>query len=69
MRKSMTTPQPPKTQEFSQLTEQDVAVFRKLLPNKNQIETDEQVMAKQNTDWTKMYMGQSKLMLKPQTTQ
>jgi hypothetical protein len=65
----MTTPEPPKTQEFSQLTEQDVAVFRKLLPNKNQIETDEQVMAKQNTDWTKMYMGQSKLMLKPQTTQ
>jgi len=61
----MTTPEPPKTQEFSQLTEQDVAVFRKLLPNKNQIETDEQVMAKQNTDWTKMYMGQSKLMLKP----
>jgi len=53
---------------FNYITDKDVSIFEGIL-GPNAIITDEKELELHNMDWTKKYKGQSKLMLKPKTTE
>lgn len=52
---------------FIQLTNEDVAHFRKIIPEG--VYTQEDVLQQHNVDWLQMYKGNSKLVLKPKKTE
>ena len=53
---------------FGRLEDADVAFFRRLLPDGERVITDETALEGVNVDWLRMVRGQSKLLLKPRTT-
>ena len=57
-----------RNQKYSRLTSADVATFESILGPKG-IVTDEDELAGYNIDWTKKFVGKSKLALRPATTE
>lgn len=55
--------------KFKALEEADVAFFRGVLKDDNYVITNEQDLDFFNEDWMRKYKGQSKLVLKPKTTE
>ena len=53
---------------FSRLTDADVAIFKEILGSKGVI-TDKEALVSYNTDWTGAFVGRSRLVLRPATTQ
>ena len=53
---------------FKVIDDSDLSHFESILP-KNAVVTDEAEIEPWNTDWTKKFVGQSKLMLKPSTNE
>ena len=53
---------------FGRLEDADVAFFRRLLPDGERVVTDETALEGVNVDWLRMVRGQSKLLLKPRST-
>ena len=54
---------------FGRVEDADVAFFRRLLPDGERVVTEEAALEGVNIDWLRMVRGQSKLLLKPRTTQ
>ena len=54
---------------FGSLSEADVAFFRSILPDGERVVTEEAALDAVNVDWLKMVRGQSKLLLRPRSTQ
>lgn len=54
---------------FKKLEENDIAYFRETLENDNYVLTTEEDLDFFNEDWMRKYKGQSKLVLKPKTTE
>lgn len=52
---------------FSQVSEEDIKVFERLIPSR--VLTDAHEIAPHNVDWLKMVRGNSKVLLKPKSTQ
>ena len=50
------------------LTDKDVGYFESIL-DKGSVVTDEEIIKPHNSDWTKKFVGDSKLMLKPKTNE
>ena len=59
---------PEKVLEFSKLTQQDTNQFERILGPKGVVTAEEELEA-HNIDWTKKFVGHSKLMLKPASTE
>ena len=53
---------------FSRLTDADVTIFKEILGSKGVI-TDKEALVPYNTDWTGAFVGRSRLVLRPATTQ
>ena len=54
---------------FKTLTEDDVSKFREIVNEADGVVTDESELRAVNTDWTNTWTGQSKLLLRPSTTE
>lgn len=52
---------------FSRITQEDLAFFRKILPDR--VITDPDLLESSNVDWLKTVRGFSELLLRPQTTE
>ncbi|XP_015243318.1 PREDICTED: D-2-hydroxyglutarate dehydrogenase, mitochondrial [Cyprinodon variegatus] len=52
---------------FSRITEEDLALFREILPGR--VITDPDLLQSSNEDWLKSVRGSSEVLLRPQTTQ
>lgn len=64
------TPSPsaaPDRLPFSRITQEDLAFFRKILPDR--VITDPDLLESSNVDWLKTVKGSSELLLRPQTTE
>ena len=59
---------PEKVLDFSKLTQKDVNQFESILGSKGVV-TDQEELQAHNIDWTKKFIGQSKLMLRPASTE
>ena len=59
---------PEKILDFSKLTQKDVNQFESILGPKGVV-TDQEELQVHNIDWTKKFIGQSKLMLRPASTE
>ena len=57
-----------KNERFAQLQTKDINFFERILGRKGVI-TDSDELSVMNTDWTKKYIGTSKLALRPQNTE
>ena len=57
-----------RNQKYSRLTSADISTFESILGPKG-IVTDEDELAGYNTDWTKKFVGKSKLALRPGSTE
>ena len=68
MIKSEFTPIPDRDRRFNLLNQEDLEVFKTILPSLGQIVTDDLALAGYNTDWTKKYVGKSQLVLRPNST-
>ena len=53
---------------FKVLSDADLSHFESLLPKKRII-TEPDMLEESNADWTRKYVGQSRLMLKPKTNE
>lgn len=53
---------------FGILNDKDVSYFESIL-DKGSVITDEEIIKPHNSDWTKKFVGDSKLMLKPKTNE
>ena len=55
--------------DFSTLSDSDIDTFKTILKSENTVIQDPEELSVYNTDWMKKYIGDSKIVLKPKTTQ
>jgi FAD/FMN-containing dehydrogenase len=60
---------PNRVSEFAEVVEEDVEYFKSILKKPGQVIEDELTLQRHNRDWTKKYIGQSSLCLKPNSTE
>ena len=60
---------PPRNPAFASLTDKDLSFFESVVGNKSGMITDEAEVAPYNSDWTHKFVGNSKLVLRPQSTE
>lgn len=57
----------PRNPLFASLNPDDLRVFKDIVGEKGMV-TDKDDLVPHNTDWTKKYLGEGKLLLRPTTT-
>jgi D-lactate dehydrogenase (cytochrome) len=54
---------------FASLKDKDISHFESIVGRQSGMVTDEEDLRPYNTDWTKKFKGNSKLVLKPETSE